>query len=76
MKINNIVVTINELETKAFTENNSAEVSQIFRQLADRLDAGNGIVSNLEGLRLRDTNGEIVGEVSVDWDNMDELEDN
>ena len=53
-------------------DESSMALSTILRSIADRLDNGGGIVSNLEGLRLRDANGNQVGKIIVDWDEDDE----
>ena len=68
MKINELILTINNFDNDSMAENASGELSRIFRGLADRLDNGNGVVSNLDGLRLMDINGNQVGDIDLDWE--------
>lgn len=74
MKVNSVTIIIDEFGHDAMIENRSGEVSKILRQLADRLDAGDGIVSNFDGLYLKDSNGNHVGDIAVDWDEDNEEE--
>lgn len=73
MKVNEVKIVINNFDHDAMVEDRSGEVSTILRKLADRLDRGDGIVSNFDGLRLVDSSGNQVGEIEVDWDNEDDL---
>lgn len=68
MEVNSVTIRISEFGNDSMQENRTAEVSRILRELADRLDRGDGIVSNFDGLRLMDSNGNQVGEIEVDWD--------
>lgn len=68
MRVNSVTIKINEFGHDAMVNDRSGEVSRILRELADRLDRGDGIVSNFDGLYLRDSNGNDVGEVEVDWE--------
>lgn len=73
MKVHKLTIEITGFGNDSFIEDRTGETIRILRQLVERIERGGGIVNNLEGLRLTDSNGNSVGEVSVDWDNEDEL---
>lgn len=74
MKVNELTITIDNFDNAAMVDDGNAEVSQILRQIADRIDDG-GIVSACDGLRLMDSNGNQVGGVDVDWEEEAEVPD-
>jgi len=71
MKVNNVTITFDNFGDAAMADDPDAEVCRILRGLADRLEQGDGIVSNFEGRHLVDVNGNIVGSVEVDWSQSD-----
>lgn len=73
MRVNSISLTIDNFDNAAMAENRSGEVSRMLRQLADRVDEY-GVVNAFEGTRLKDYNGNTVGECECDWDEGDEEE--
>lgn len=75
MKVNSVTISITEFGNDSMVNDRTGEVTKILKDLVSRLESGDGIVSNLEGLRLMDTNGNTVGEVEVDWDEEDYDED-
>ena len=67
MKVNKVKIVIDNFGHDAMVLDRNGEVARILRQLAERLERGDGIVSNFDGLRLTDSNGNQVGEIKVDW---------
>ena len=68
MNVNSVTITINGYDNDAMVNDRTGETIRILKGLVERLESGDGIVSNFEGLRLMDSNGNTVGEVEVDWD--------
>lgn len=75
MNVNSVTITIDGYGNDAMVNDRTGETIKILKELVERLESGDGIVSNFDGLRLRDSNGNTVGEVEVDWDEDDEDED-
>jgi hypothetical protein len=71
MNVNSVTITINNYENDAMVNDRTGETIKILKGLVERLESGDGIVSNFDGLRLVDSNGNSVGEVEVDWDEED-----
>ena len=66
MKVNSFTLTIENFDNAAMVDDRSGEVSRMLRSVADSVDAYG--VPHQDGNRLMDFNGNQVGEVSVDWD--------
>ncbi len=73
MRVNSISLTIDNFDNQAMVDDRSGEVARMLRQLADRVDEY-GVVNAFEGTRLKDYNGNTVGECECDWDDGDEEE--
>jgi hypothetical protein len=74
MKINELVLTIDNFDHAAMSDDANSEVAAILRAIADRIDDG-GIVSACDGLHLRDSNGNQVGKITLDWEATPESPD-
>lgn len=71
MNVNSISLSITNFDNAAMVEDRSGEVSRILRELADRVD-NYGVVNAFDGTRLKDYNGNSVGECECDWDEGDD----
>ena len=73
MKVNAFALQIDNFDNQAMVSDRTGEVCRILRELADRIEE-NG-VPNADGVRLMDSNGQSVGEVSVGIDFDKDQED-
>lgn len=65
MKVNSFTVKIDNFDNAVMIDDRTGETVRIIRDLADRIAAYG--LPNLDGTYLKDTNGNSIGYVSVDW---------
>ena len=73
MVTHKMVITIDNFDNAAMADNPNFEVFQMLRELTNRIKT-NGVV-DCNDVRLRDSNGNTVGKVVVDFDEPDEDDD-
>lgn len=70
MKTNNLTIEFNEFDHAAMVDDPTGEVVRVLNQLAAQIREYG--IPNVDGSRLKDTNGNNIGSVSVDLDEDDE----
>lgn len=70
MKVTEFTLTIDNFDNAAMADDRSAEVARMLRSVADSIEQDG--VPHQDGSRLMDSNGNQVGEVSVDWEDEPE----
>ena len=70
MRINSVTLRIDNFDNAAMVEDRAGEVARLLRDVANRVEEM-GVVNAMEGTRLRDSNGNVVGLCGCDWDTDD-----
>ena len=70
MKVNSLEIEIDKFDDDAMFEDRTGEVCRILRELASRIEEYG--IPHVDGCYLKDTNGNTVGNVSVDWEEDEE----
>lgn len=73
MKINSMTIEIDNFENAAMVDSQREEVIRILQSIIVGIE--NYGVPNADGTRLRDSNGNSVGAVTIDFDEEDSDED-
>lgn len=66
MQVNSFTLTITNFDNSAMVDDRSGEVSRMLREIADSIDEYG--IPHQDGSNLVDSNGNRVGNVTVDWD--------
>ena len=66
MKTNKLTIEIDEFDHAAMVDDPSGEVARILTNLVKQISEYG--IPNADGFRLKDTNGNSVGTVNVNWD--------